>query len=708
MDPFVPAYAGFSFSTLEDGLDLEFYCPSGTLPFESLKTNDLATTEFAPSDAFAYGTDLNLNGWWSELRPLLESDPAGLQEVHDELQGTGLLDLVQMVSGFQAQQLLDLALHPNLVVNIFDWTGGEFAWARLPDSNRQGQLLLFELTGTQPDVATIDDIKTALADALGVNVSEIEDSFVENAEQTKEFLVLGYPAGVLAAALARSSLEGNSDYEEVLEDYLPLEMRGLIYADFDPVQDYLPPSYQDFTEPLTNGAAYYYVNDLTSGLVIRVPPPRGRGGGGGGGGGGAAPNVAPTAAALVDRTVQVGKTVSFDGTGSIDTDGWIVSYAWDFGDGNTATEVTPTHTYDTPGTYTVTLTVTDNGDATSDPTTCTITVQSVVVPEAIFELSNLVVTPAQIKPGEPVNIKVDVSNTGNVAGTHELILKINEMDEVVQMVTLGVGEIVSVEFTVDRDIAGRYNISVGSLSNAFTVEELVVVPRPAEFVLSDLSLNPNEVTVGKPVTISVKVSNVGESEGSHTVTLKVNQEVEAITTITLAAFETTAVTFDVSRNNAGIYNIEVDGLPLASFQVTRPMWPLALAASAAALLVAWLAYSFIRRRMLLAGEIYEGKEARREIEERAMLEAEEKARIEALEAKEAEEKAKREAKEAKEQARRESKEAEKKAKREAKEKAKRESAEAKRAEQARKRLKDKQKEAKRRLKEKLKREIDKG
>lgn len=56
---------------------------------------------------------------------------------------------------------------------------------------------------------------------------------------------------------------------------------------------------------------------------------------------------------------------SFDGTGSSDSDGSIASYAWDFGDGGTGTGASVLHSYAAAGTYDVTLTVTDNGGASS-------------------------------------------------------------------------------------------------------------------------------------------------------------------------------------------------------------------------------------------------------------------------------------------------------------------------------------------------------
>ncbi len=58
-----------------------------------------------------------------------------------------------------------------------------------------------------------------------------------------------------------------------------------------------------------------------------------------------------------------GLTASFNASGSSD-DGTISGYAWNFGDGSTGTGVSPSKTYASSGTRTVTLTVTDNNGAT--------------------------------------------------------------------------------------------------------------------------------------------------------------------------------------------------------------------------------------------------------------------------------------------------------------------------------------------------------
>jgi PKD repeat protein len=85
-------------------------------------------------------------------------------------------------------------------------------------------------------------------------------------------------------------------------------------------------------------------------------------------------NEAPTAAFDASPTdPEPGESVAFDAADSTDADGSVASYEWAFGDGNTATGVSPTHAYDEPGDYDVTLTVTDDDGAT-DTTTQTVSV----------------------------------------------------------------------------------------------------------------------------------------------------------------------------------------------------------------------------------------------------------------------------------------------------------------------------------------------
>src|SRR5262249_14733666 len=60
-----------------------------------------------------------------------------------------------------------------------------------------------------------------------------------------------------------------------------------------------------------------------------------------------------------DQTVNEGARVAFDGSGSSDPDGDVLTYLWNFGDGATADVVAPTHVFVDNGTYTVSLTVSD-------------------------------------------------------------------------------------------------------------------------------------------------------------------------------------------------------------------------------------------------------------------------------------------------------------------------------------------------------------
>ncbi|MBD5786521.1 PKD domain-containing protein [Cellulosimicrobium terreum] len=98
---------------------------------------------------------------------------------------------------------------------------------------------------------------------------------------------------------------------------------------------------------------------------------------------GQVPNQAPTARFASEVTKLA---VAFDASTSSDSDGTVASYAWDFGDGESGTGAEPEHTYDEPGTYTVTLVVTDDDGATGTVSHDVVAVAN-VAPVAAFSSS---------------------------------------------------------------------------------------------------------------------------------------------------------------------------------------------------------------------------------------------------------------------------------------------------------------------------------
>ena len=86
------------------------------------------------------------------------------------------------------------------------------------------------------------------------------------------------------------------------------------------------------------------------------------------------PNLPPTANfTYTPESPTTADIIQFIDT-SIDSDGIIVSWYWDFGDGTNSTEQNTTHKYADDGNYYVYLTITDDDGAT-DTDAVTITVK---------------------------------------------------------------------------------------------------------------------------------------------------------------------------------------------------------------------------------------------------------------------------------------------------------------------------------------------
>lgn len=102
-------------------------------------------------------------------------------------------------------------------------------------------------------------------------------------------------------------------------------------------------------------------------------------------------NIPPVADANGPYTGFEGAPIMFDGSGSTDADGTIVSYHWNYGDGNTGSGVTSIHTYISGATYTVTLTVTDDdGDIDTATSAVEILTPADAVKEALDYIDDVV------------------------------------------------------------------------------------------------------------------------------------------------------------------------------------------------------------------------------------------------------------------------------------------------------------------------------
>lgn len=100
-----------------------------------------------------------------------------------------------------------------------------------------------------------------------------------------------------------------------------------------------------------------------------------------------------------------------------------------------------------------------------------------VLKPASFTTSNLTISPAEGEIDTPITIQVLVTNTGELAGTHEMKLEIDGVLEASENVTLAGGASQTVTFKAGKTTAKSYSVAIGGLSGKFTIKERPV-PTP--------------------------------------------------------------------------------------------------------------------------------------------------------------------------------------------------------------------------------------
>ncbi len=164
-------------------------------------------------------------------------------------------------------------------------------------------------------------------------------------------------------------------------------------------------------------------------------------------------NSPPIAIAGPDQIVNT-TTVTFNGTGSWDPDGTIITYKWDFGDGTNSTGAVVTHTYANDGTYTVTLNVTDNGGETREDY-CNVIVDTIAPKTTIIIEGIMGENDWYISTITTTFVTADA--TSGINATY-------------YMLNNGPGNIYTLPFNISDE--GIYNLTFYSVDNAGNIEDM--------------------------------------------------------------------------------------------------------------------------------------------------------------------------------------------------------------------------------------------
>jgi PKD repeat protein len=334
-----------------------------------------------------------------------------------DLQGLYVMDMA--VADFNGDGDLDFVVS-------FDFNGT----CSLYLGNGDLSFAYFQLDGTAPmsssgaDAADFDndgDADFVVAPGSGVIVSYGDSVFyvnLNNGDGTFETLtfdsyLLSSYGGVAAADF---NGDGNVDLAAAASGYLDIYLGdGTGKFTFEPEQRYAGAEHSNST--LDNGDFDGDGNQdlVTAGLGVKVFPGNGDGTFSPPKTSGEGteqlssvtaapflPNKEPVAAVeAAYPDVSVGETLEFSGSGSSDEDGQILSYEWEFGDGNTGAGEIFEHTYNDVGIYAVTLTVTDDRGATASATTEVTVVEAITI-QSVAVVAEMPPIVAKIKfgPGE--------------------------------------------------------------------------------------------------------------------------------------------------------------------------------------------------------------------------------------------------------------------------------------------------------------------
>ena len=318
-----------------------------------------------------------------------------------------------------------------------------------------------------------------------------------------------------------------------------------------------------------------------------------------------------------------GTAVTFVGSGSSDPQGQVLTYAWTFGDGGTGTGVSPTHTYATPGNYTVSLTVSNTSSLSSTPATTTATItaapdftlsaspQSVAISTSDSEVLDLNVMPLNgftgnvtvklgtlpsgvtspsssytVVPGIPTQVTLNSTSTvpstvamltltgtsGTLSHTAQVELTTNTAADYTLTTSTSAFSVVAGETQTMTVTATAVNGFSGTVTGTVTGLPSGLTASPASFSLPLGSSVTVTLVAGSSVTPGNSVMVVGSTSGTTThiapVTVNVNalpQDFVLASPVSLTLAPGGTALMNVSAGSIGGFQgtvtVSISGLP---------------------------------------------------------------------------------------------------------------------------------------------------
>ena len=237
-------------------------------------------------------------------------------------------------------------------------------------------------------------------------------------------------------------------------------------------------------------------------------------------------NQAPVASFTYSPApAYVGQSISFNGTGSHDPDGSVVSWSWNFGDGGTSSGSSTAHSFSSAGTFTVTLTVQDNAGATAS-TSQTVTV---VAPANQPPVASFTATPSSALVGQTV--------TFNAGASYDTDGSIVYYGWAFGDSSTGTGAVTTHAYSAPGTYTATLTVQDnGGASSSTTRQVIVQIPTAPDLVVQSFTYAPLSPTVGQTLTFTIVVFNQGTATaGAFRIRLTGSSLSTAATTSSLAA-----------------------------------------------------------------------------------------------------------------------------------------------------------------------------